>query len=98
MFFITSGLVSLFTNEEELKTILTKTHNLLSEDGVFVFAVDTIKSKLEDDIDYKEFVSVKTHEGYKLILKSKNRFDIETSIQYSPSIYKLYDGNRLLQF
>ena len=95
--FISSGSVSLFTDMELCKKILHKIKNLLKKGGKFVFAVDTIADKCPDDNDYKVVKSVKTTEGYDLILKCKNYFDEKSSTQYSPSIYELYDGNTLLQ-
>ncbi len=49
--FITSGSVSLFTNIEELKTILKSILTLLKPNGKFVFAVDTLMTKSENDKD-----------------------------------------------
>ena len=95
--FISSGSVSLFTDMELCKKILYKIKNLLKKGGKFVFAVDTVADKCSDDSDYRVVKSVKTTEGYDLILKCKNRFDVKSSTQYSPSIYELYDGNILLQ-
>ncbi len=95
--FISSGSVSLFTDMEQCKKILHKIKNLLKKGGKFVFAVDTVADKCSDDNDYKVVKSVKTSEGYDLVLKCKNYFDVKSSTQYSPSIYELYDGNNLLQ-
>jgi SAM-dependent methyltransferase len=95
--FISSGSVSLFTDMQSCKSIMQKMKDLLNENGKFVFAVDTIANKCPDDIDYKVSISVKTKEGYDLLLKSKNFYDEETSTHFSPSIYELYDGNQLLQ-
>lgn len=95
--FISSGSVSLFTNMDLCKKILCKMKDLLERDGKFVFAVDTIALKCHNDTDYKTSISVKTKEGYELILKGKNYYDEKTHTQYSPSIYELYDGKKLLQ-
>ena len=95
--FITSGSVSLFTDLNQCKEMLTKIQNLLSKKGLFVFAVDSIACKEKDDDDFKINVSVETDEGYELILKTKNHFDVKTQTQYSPGIYELYNQNKLLK-
>ncbi len=46
---------------------------------------------------YTTKVSVKTKEGYDLILKSKDYYDPSTKTQFSPSIYELYDDKKLIQ-
>ena len=95
--FISSGSVSLFTDMDLCKRILHKMKELLKKDGKFVFAVDTIADKCLNDTDYKTSISVKTKEGYTLVLKIKNYYYEKTRTQYSPSIYELYDGTKLLQ-
>ena len=95
--FITSGSVSLFTDLKMCKTILKKIKGLLKEVGKFVFAVDTVADRTCNDLDYKISMSVKTKEGYDLILKSKNYYDKNTQTQFSPGIYELYHENLLLQ-
>jgi hypothetical protein len=95
--FISSGSVSLFTDMDLCKKILHKMKDLLKKDGRFIFAVDTIADKCPNNSDYKTSISVKTKEGYELILKEKNYYDEKTHTQYSPSIYELYDGTKLLQ-
>ena len=70
---------------------------LLAPGGTFVFAVDTVFDRCEEDSDYKVNVSVKTKEGYDLILKGKNHYDEKSQTQFSPSIYELYRGAELLQ-
>jgi len=95
--FITSGSVSLFTDINECKKILRKMKDLLDVGGKFVFAVDTIATRYSDDTDYKTSVSVKTKEGFDLLLKNKNYYDEKTQTQFSPSIYELYDGAKMIQ-
>ena len=95
--FISSGSVSLFTDMDLCKKILHKMKDLLKKDGRFIFAVDTIADKCPNNSDYKTSISVKTKEGYELILKGKNYYDEKTHTQYSPSIYELYDGAKSLQ-
>lgn len=95
--FISSGSVSLFTDMKLCRQILCKIRNLLKKGGKFVFAVDTIADKCANDGDYKAVKSVKTNEGFDLILKCKNYYDVRSSTQYSPGIYELYDGDTLLQ-
>lgn len=95
--FISSGSLSLFTDISVCKNILRKMKKLLAEDGKFVFAVDTIATKCPDDVEYKTSISVKTQEGFDLILKGKNHYEENSHTQFSPSIYELYDGTKLLQ-
>ena len=95
--FITSGSLSLLTDINEYKKILRKMKDLLNVGGKFVFAVDTIATRCSDDTDYKVSVSVKTKEGFDLLLKNKNYYDEKTQTQFSPSIYELYDGAKLIQ-
>ena len=95
--FISSGSVSLFTDMELCRKILHKMKDLLKKGGKFVFAVDTIADRCSDDSDYKTSISVKTKEGFDLILKGKNFYDEKTHTQYSPGIYELYNGTELLQ-
>lgn len=95
--FISSGSVSLFTDMELCKKILHKMKGLLQKRGKFVFAVDTVADRRPDDSDYKTLISVKTREGFDLILKVKNRYDEKTRTQHSTSIYELNNGTKLLQ-
>ena len=95
--FISSGSVSLFTDICTCKIILHKLKELLVPEGKFVFAVDTVFDRYPDDIDYKTSISVKTKEGFDLILKSKNYYDEKSQTQFSPGIYELYNGKTLLQ-
>lgn len=95
--FISSGSVSLFTDMELCRKILQKMQTLLKKGGKFVFAVDTVASRCPDDADYRSSITVKTKEGFDLILKSKNYYDESTHTQYSPGIYELRKGDILLQ-
>lgn len=54
---------------------MTALKEMLSPKGKLVFAVDTIANRCPDDSDYKLSLSVKTKEGFDLILKSKNLYD-----------------------
>ncbi|MDQ9889852.1 hypothetical protein, partial [Acinetobacter pittii] len=47
--FITCNSFSLFTDEELAKRVLKNAKRLLSEQGVFVFAVDTVSSAEQGD-------------------------------------------------
>lgn len=94
--FISSGSVSLFTDKSVCKNILYKMKELLKQGGKFVFAVDTVAARYSDDTEYKVSISVKTKEGFDLILKAKNYYDEKSHIQFSPSIYELYNGAKLL--
>lgn len=95
--FISSGSVSLFTDMKMCIAILQKMKSMLKTDGKFVFAVDTIADRCPDDSDYRTSVSVKTKEGFDLVLKGKNFYDEKTHTQFSPSIYELYNETELLQ-
>ena len=95
--FISSGSVSLFTNIEMCRALLQKMKTLLKKDGVFVFAVDTVSGRYPDSLDYSSLISVKTKQGFDLILKRKSYYDEKTQTQYLPSIYELYHGTTLLQ-
>lgn len=95
--FISSGSVSLFTDMNSCKIILTKMKSLLKTGGRFVFAVDTVADRCPDSDDYELGVSVTTKDGYSLMLKSKNYFDESTHTQFGPSLYELYDGDKLLR-
>lgn len=95
--FISSGSVSLFTDMQACKNILSKIKNLLKKDGKFVFAVDTVANRCSDSDEYQVGVSVETKEKYRLILKSKNYYDETTHTQFSPALYELYNGGELLQ-
>ncbi len=95
--FISSGSVSLFTDIDLCKKILGKLKKMLTPNGKLVFAVDTIADRCPDNDDYKTSVSVKTKDGFDLVLKSRNYYEEETQTQFSTSIYELYDGTKLLQ-
>lgn len=95
--FIPSGSISLFTDMRICKSILQKMKKILAAGGKFVFAVDTVFGKHDEDNTYKVCASVKTKEGYELILKMKNHYDENSQTQFSPSVYELYNGAELLQ-
>lgn len=95
--FISSGSVSLFTDINLCRKILGKIKEMLTPEGKFVFAVDTVADKCSDDNDYKISVTTKTKEGFDLILKNKNYYDEQSRTQFSPGIYELYNGTELLQ-
>ena len=95
--FISSGSMSLFTDIVMCKKVLEKMKEILTNNGKFVFALDTIANRCPDDYEYKVAISVKTNEGFDLILKSKNYYDEINQTQFSPSIYELKNGENLLQ-
>lgn len=95
--FISSGSVSLFTDMGLCRTILGKMKDQLAPGGKFVFAVDTVACRCPEDEDYKTAVSVKTKEGFDLLLRNKDHYDEKTQTQFSPSFYELYDGENLLR-
>ena len=57
---------------------------MLAPDGKLVFAVDALSNRCSNDDDYNISISVKTPEGFDLILKNKNYFDPKNCTQYSP--------------
>lgn len=95
--FISSGSVSLFTDMDLCKNILRKLKGLLAPKGKFVFAVDTVADRGSDDNDYKISASVKTKEGFDLVLKEKNRYDEQSRTKFLPGIYELYNGTHLMR-
>ncbi len=95
--FIPSGSVSLFTDINVCKDILRKIRGLLAPGGVFVFAVDTVSNRCEDNSDYKTDITVKTKEGLELLLKSRHYYEEQSQTQFSPGILELYQGTKLLQ-
>ena len=61
--FISSSSVSLFTDISVCRQLLGKMKSLLSPDGVFVFAVDTIANRCIDDTEYVPSVTVPFEDG-----------------------------------
>lgn len=94
--FIPSCSMSLFTDIIQCKQVLRRLNELLVEDGKLVFSVDTIANRCMDDNDYQTTASVKTPEGFDLILKSKNYYDEHSQTQFLPGIYELYRDGTLL--
>ena len=47
--------------------------------------------------EYRIDVVKETKDGHKLILKTKNHYDVQSQTQFSPGIYELYDGDTLIQ-
>ncbi|MCW1361020.1 class I SAM-dependent methyltransferase [Campylobacter sp. CCS1377] len=95
--FISSGSLCLITDINECKRLLRNLKSFLKKDGKLVFALDTIMTRYKDDNDYKISVKVKTEQNFDLILKNKNHYDEFSKTQFSPSIYELYDKDKLLQ-
>ncbi len=76
--FITSGSVSLLTEDEPLKKMLGSTRGALCRKGLFVFAVDTIACVEPDDDDYLITARARVDARRELVLKTENRFDAQT--------------------
>lgn len=95
--FISSSSVSLFTDLKMCRDMLAKMKEILAPEGKLVFAVDTVSERCPDDDDYKISASARTKEDFELILKTGNYYDEQTQTQFSPGIYELYDGEKLLQ-
>lgn len=95
--FITSGSVSLFTDIDLCKKILSMLKTILASNGKLVFAVDTVANICQEDTEYRIDVVKETKDGHKLILKTKNHYDVQSQTQFSPGIYELYDGDTLIQ-
>lgn len=94
--FIPSCSMSLFTDISQCKQVLRKLNALLAKGGKLVFSVDTIANRCGDDSEYQTTASVKTQEGFDLILKSKNYYDEPSQTQFSPGIYELCRDGVLL--
>ena len=58
--------------------------------------MDTIANRYANDSDYQTTASVKTPEGFDLILKSKNYYDEHSQTQFMPGVYALYRNGVLL--
>lgn len=95
--FVSSGSISLFTDMQLCRRVLGHLKDLLASGGKLVFAVETMADRCPDDSDYIVTASVRTEEGFDLVLKTKHFYDEKTQTQFSPGIYELYDGSRLLQ-
>ena len=95
--FISSGSVSLFTDMQLCKNVLSKMKTFLKKGGKFVFAVDTVACRCSDCDSYQTQVVVETEKHHRLVLRSQNDYDEETHTQFSPSLYELYDGEELIR-
>lgn len=95
--FISSSSVSLFTRMDLLERILKNLKDLLAPKGKLVFSVDTVANRCPDDREFKRSACVKTKEGFDLVLKTKNYYEVQSQTQFSPGIYELYHGTQLLQ-
>ena len=95
--FITSGSVSLFTDIALCKEMLSVLKRMLAPNGTLVFAVDTVANICPEDTEYRTDVVKETKDGYKLILKTKNHYDVQSQTQFSPGLYELYHGDTLVQ-
>lgn len=91
------GTISLFTDTKLCRRILKKLKEMLAPEGKLVFAIETMADRCADDNGYKITASAETKEGLTLVLKSRNHYDEQSQTQFSPGIYELYDGARLLQ-
>ncbi|HGG0416396.1 TPA: class I SAM-dependent methyltransferase [Clostridium sporogenes] len=94
--FITSGSFSLFLDEDSAFNVLVKIKESLAPKGKFVFAAETTVNIIPDREEYLENCHVKTKEGYDIIFKSKSFYDKHKKILSTPSLYELYDGDKLL--
>ncbi len=94
--FITSGSFSLFLDEDSAFNVLVKIKGSLAPKGKFVFAAETTANIIPDREEYLENCHVKTKEGYDIIFKSKSFYDKHKKILSTPSLYELYDGDKLL--
>ncbi|MHB9927175.1 class I SAM-dependent methyltransferase [Clostridium botulinum] len=95
--FITSGSFSLFLDEDIAFNVLVKMKEALGPKGKFVFAAETTANIISDREEYLENCHVKTKEGYDIIFKSKSFYDKHKKILSTPSLYELYDGDKLLR-
>lgn len=95
--FVSSGSLSLFTDEAVCLKVLRALKELLVPNGVLVFAVDTVANRCVDDTAYQVTAEALLAKDKRLVLRSKNRYDRATQTQFSPGIYELYEGNTLVQ-
>ncbi len=95
--FITSGSVSLFTEDEPLKKMLRSIRGALCRGGLFVFAVDTIACVEPDDDDYLITARARIDARRELVLRTKNRFNAQTKTQFSPGIYELTEDGEPIE-
>ena len=95
--FISSGSISLFTDREVCRRVLSKIRGMLRKGGKFVFAAETMADRCEDSGDYRVTASVKTAEGESLVLKTRYSYDAASQTQFSPGLYELYRNGELLQ-
>lgn len=95
--YIPSGSVSLFTDAKLCRKMLAKFYKLLTVKGKFVFAVDTVAVKTPDDKDYKEAISVDVSPKERIVLLNKNQYNEKTQTEFSPSIYELVQGKKVLR-
>ena len=94
--FITCNSFSLFTDEELAKRVLKNAKRLLSEQGVFVFAVDTVSSAEQGDGALTQTTDQPLEDGKLLRMRMGARYEPATQVQYYPSIYELWQGEELL--
>ena len=95
--FVSSGSIGLFTERSVCAGVLVHLKELLAPGGKLVLAVDTVAARSPDDEAYRLAASVQTEQGQTLTLQYRNFYDEKTQTQFSPSIYELYDGDRLLR-
>lgn len=96
--FIPSGSISLFTDMSMCRGILQKMKEPLAPGGKFVFAVDTAFDRCNEDSDYTVNVSVKTKEGYDLVLKWKNHYDEKSeTMDFQTHLYRYGEMDEYLR-
>ncbi|MBU5438694.1 class I SAM-dependent methyltransferase [Tissierella sp. MSJ-40] len=93
---IPAGSFSLFTKDELIFSSLEKIKESLLTGGRFVFQVESINCKGEDNDFYKESKRVITKDGYLLVQKNKSYYDEKNKILYMPLMYELYNDKELL--
>lgn len=94
--FITCNSFSLFTDKELAKRVLKNAKRLLSEQGVFVFAVDTVSSAEPGDGELSQTVDQPLEDGKLLRMRMGARYDAAAQVQYYPSVYELWQDGQLL--
>lgn len=95
--FISSGSISLFTDQTACRSILSKMRTMLKKGGKFVFAAETMADRCADSGEAQVTASVQTAAGETLVLKTRYFYDAETQTQFSPGVYGLYRDGELLQ-
>lgn len=95
--FISSGSISLFTDKDVCRRILSKMKAILRRGGKFVLAAETMADRRDSGGEEQLTASVETAAGETLVLRTKYSYDAAAQTQFSPGVYALYRDGELLQ-